>query len=62
MIKEAMNELPDELMSPKYKAQALDMKFHWVSEDGAPRKLTCGLECNVTVSTKLTLQSVTSPI
>lgn len=36
--------IPDEL-----KAQALDIKFHWVTEKGTPIRLTAGLMVEATV-------------
>ncbi|CAG9940584.1 unnamed protein product [Clonostachys rosea f. rosea IK726] len=46
------NEFPDEIVSPKVKAQAIDFRFHWVSESGPakPMKLTSGITLEPTDS------------
>ncbi|KAI0440339.1 class I glutamine amidotransferase-like protein [Xylaria telfairii] len=47
-----LNSLPDDLGPPGFKAGALDMAFHWVTEGGpgAPGALTSGLGIVVTDS------------
>lgn len=34
LSKEFVESFPDELLAPSLKAQAVDFKFHWVSEFG----------------------------
>ncbi|RYO83346.1 hypothetical protein DL766_008467 [Monosporascus sp. MC13-8B] len=44
MSKEETKFMPDDLLPPHLKAQAFDIKFHWVSETGkAPARLTSGI-------------------
>lgn len=43
---------PDELISPELKKQAIDFRFHWVSEkgsDGGSSRLTSGVKIQATV-------------
>ncbi len=41
---DGMRFLPDDTRS-----QAVDVNFHWVSEDGGPRRITAGLNLLETV-------------
>lgn len=44
-------QVPDELIPAAAKAQAMDFKFHWVSERGPPEKMrmTSGIKLEPTV-------------
>jgi len=44
-----VHNFPDEIIPPNLKAQALDIKSHWVNETGEPAKLTGGMNVEVTV-------------
>jgi hypothetical protein len=48
--KEFTSELPDDLLAPELKAQAIDFEYHWVTETGvAPALLTSGIKMLPTV-------------
>lgn len=52
MTPQWINMFPDELISPEMKKQAIDFRFHWVSEkgsDGGPSCLTSGVKIQPTV-------------
>jgi hypothetical protein len=50
MSSEFIGSLGEDIMSPGMKAQALDVKIHYVNENGGTAKLTSGMVIEVTVS------------
>ena len=50
--KQNLQDWPAEIIDPRLKEEALDIKIHWVNQTGKPAKLTAGLTLQPTVHTR----------
>lgn len=49
LSKEFVSNMPDYLLTDDMRKQALEVEYHWVTENGEPGRVTAGGKINATV-------------